>query len=118
MPAPDAIASLQRQFPGKVGQGKEFRDEYAVEIDREIIRAAATYLKNELGFNLLVDISSVDNFGDEPRYEVVYEFSALGGEYHLAHLRVKVRVSEDDATIDSIVPVYQGPTGTSARFST
>ncbi len=68
MPAPDAIASLQKQFPGKVGQVKEFRDEYTVEVDREIIRGAAIFLKG-LGYNYLVDISSVDHFGDEPRYE-------------------------------------------------
>jgi NADH-quinone oxidoreductase subunit C len=108
MPAPDAIASLQKQFPGKVGQGKEFRGDHTIEVDREVIRAAAAYLKNELGFDFLVDISSVDNFGDEPRYEVVYEFCAFGGTHKQCHLRLKARVSEDDATIDSLVPVYQG----------
>ena len=76
MPAHEIIASLQRQFPGKVGQGREFRDEWSVEVDREIIRAVAAYLKNDQGLNFLVDISSVDHFGDEPRYEVVYEFRA------------------------------------------
>jgi NADH-quinone oxidoreductase subunit C len=108
MPSQDAIASLQKHFPGKVGQGKEFRGEHTVDLDREIIRAAAAHLKDNLGYNLLVDISSVDYFGDEPRFEVVYEFCALGGPRDQEHLRVKVKVSEDDPTIDSIVPVYQG----------
>ena len=108
MPAPDAIASLQMRFPGKIGQGSEFRGDHSVEVDREIIRAVAVHLKHELGFNFLVDISSVDNFGDEPRYEVIYEFCGLGGPVDQVHLRVKVRISEDDATIDSLVPVYQG----------
>ena len=107
MPAPDAIASLQKQFPGKVGQAKEFRGDQTIEIDRDIIRAAAAHLK-ELGFNYLVDISSVDHFGDEPRYEIVYEFCALGGSHNQSHLRVKVRVSEDDPSVDSLVLVYQG----------
>jgi NADH-quinone oxidoreductase subunit C len=108
MPATNAITSLQKQFPGKVGQAKEFCGDQTVEIDRDIIRAAAAHLKNDLGFNFLVDISSVDHFGDEPRYEVVYEFCALGGPNNLAHLRVKLKVSEDDPSVDSIVPVYQG----------
>ena len=107
MPAPEAIASLQKQFPGKVGQTKEFRDDYTVEIDRDIIRPAAAYLK-EIGYNLLLDITSVDHFGDEPRYEVVYEFAALGGPNNQEHLRVKVKVSEDENSVDSLVPVYQG----------
>ena len=108
MPATEAIASLQKQFPGKVGLPREFRGDVTIEIDRDIIRAAALHLKNDLGFNFLVDISSVDLFGDEPRYEVVYEFCALGGPHNLDHLRVRLKVSEDDPTVDSIVPVYQG----------
>ncbi len=108
MPAPDAISSLQKQFPGKVGQGKEFRGDFSVEIDRDLIRAAAAYLKNELGYNFLVDISSVDYFGDEPRYEVIYEFCALGGPRDQEHLRLKIKVSEDDPSVDSIISVYQG----------
>jgi|ERR1700677_3139613 len=107
MPAPDAIASLQKAFPGKVGQAKEFRGDYNLELDREIIRDVASHLKS-LGFNLLLDISSVDHFGDEPRFEVVYEFAALGGEHDQAHLRLKTKVSEDDLTIDSLAPVFQG----------
>jgi NADH-quinone oxidoreductase subunit C len=108
MPALEAIASLQKQFPGKVGQAQEFRGDQTIEIDRDIIRAAAAHLKDKLGFNFLVDISSVDHFGDEPRYEVVYEFCALGDQNHPPHLRVKLKVSEDDPSVDSIVSVYQG----------
>jgi NADH-quinone oxidoreductase subunit C len=108
MPAPHVIASLQMRFPGRIGQGKEFREEWTVEVDREIIRAVASHLKEKLGFNMLIDISSVDYFGDEPRYEVVYEFRGLGGPVDGVELRVKIKVSEDDPTVDSLVPVYQG----------
>jgi NADH-quinone oxidoreductase subunit C len=108
MPATDAIALLQKQFPGKVGQAKEFRGDATVEIDREIIRPATTYIKYDLGYNFLMDITSVDYFGDEPRFEVVYEFVALGGARNQEHLRVKIKVSEDDPTLDSIVSVFQG----------
>jgi NADH-quinone oxidoreductase subunit C len=107
MPASDTISLLQKQFPGKVGQGKEFRDEWQVEIDRDLIRTASAYMK-QLGYNMLLDITSVDNFGDEPRYEVIYEFCALGGPRNQEHLRLKIKVSEDDLTVDSIVSVYQG----------
>ena len=78
MPVQDAIASLQKHFPGKVGQAKEFRGEHTIDIDKEIIRGVAGHLK-QLGYNFIVDISSVDHFGSEPRYEMVYEFCAIGG---------------------------------------
>ncbi|HUB66261.1 MAG TPA: NADH-quinone oxidoreductase subunit C [Candidatus Methylacidiphilales bacterium] len=108
MPSQDAISSLQKKFPGKVGKGKEFRGEWSVDVDRDIIRAVAKYLKTELGFNFLVDISSIDYFGEEPRYEVVYEFCGLGGTNNQQHLRIKAKVSEDTPAIDSLVPVFQG----------
>ncbi len=104
----DVIASLQMRFPGKIGQAKEFRGEQTVEVDRDMIRSVASHLKNDVGLNFLVDISSVDHFGDEPRYEVIYEFRSLSNLNYLVNLRVKVRVSEDDPTVDSLVPVYQG----------
>jgi NADH-quinone oxidoreductase subunit C len=108
MPATDAISSLQKQFPGKVGQAKEFREDQTIEVDREIIRSVAAHLKSELGFVMLLDISSVDHFGDEPRYEVVYEFSTLFEPSPQTHLRVKLKISEDDPSVDSLVPVFQG----------
>jgi NADH-quinone oxidoreductase subunit C len=108
MSTPSIIASLQRQFPGKVGQGREFRDEWSVEVDREIIREVAAFLKNDQGLNFLVDISSVDHYGEEPRYQVVYELRRLSEGTDEVELRVKTRVSEDDATIDSIITVFQG----------
>ena len=107
MPVQDAIASLQKAFPGKVGQPKEFRGDHTVDVDKDVIRNVAAHLK-EMGLNFIVDISSVDHFGSEPRYEMVYEFCAIGGEHDESHLRVKTKVSEDDPTVDSIVPVYQG----------
>jgi len=108
MPAHEIIAALQRQFPGQVGQGRESRDEWSVDVDREIVRDAAAFLKNDHGLNFLVDISSVDHFGEEPRYEVVYEFRRLSEGTDEVELRVKTKVSEDDATVDSIIPVFQG----------
>jgi NADH-quinone oxidoreductase subunit C len=107
MPVQDAIASLQKTFPGKVGQAREFRGDNTVDVDKEIVRSVASHLKG-LGYNYIVDISSVDHFGSEPRYEMVYEFCAIGGPDDQAHLRVKTKVSEDDPTVDSIVSVFQG----------
>ena len=53
MAAPDLIAALQRQFSGKIGQGREFRREHLVEVDSEIIRAVADFLKNDFTMNFL-----------------------------------------------------------------
>lgn len=57
------------------------------------IHDAASFCKSELGFDYLTDITSVDNFGDEPRFELVYELYSMADN---VHLRLKTTVSEDD----------------------
>jgi NADH-quinone oxidoreductase subunit C len=67
------------------------------------IREVAKFCKEELSFDYLLDISSVDNFGEEPRFEVVYELYSIT----LAiHLRLKLRVAEDAATVDTVSDIW------------
>jgi NADH-quinone oxidoreductase subunit C len=52
---------------------------------------------------MLLDLSGVDNFGEEPRFEVVYElYQFERGEY----LRIKVKVSEDDLQVPTVSDVW------------
>lgn len=65
-------------------------------------------LKEVLGFKLFVSIDAVDRLllpENEPRFEVVYFLYSL--ERH-EHVRLKVRVTEDDCEIPTIAKVYQG----------
>jgi NADH-quinone oxidoreductase subunit C len=50
------------------------------------------YCRDELAFDYLVDVSSLDYLGKEPRFEMVYELYGYG---HLQHLRVRAAVAED-----------------------
>src|SRR6476661_5179153 len=86
----EAASSLQSQF--QVVARVNFRGEVTLELTLGQIEAACTFAKEQLGFNFLSDLSSVDNFGDEPRFEVVYELYSLDANIHL---RLKARVSED-----------------------
>lgn len=100
---PPAAAGLQDAVP-EIGAAVEFRGETTASLPKERLPAAAAWLK-EHGFSLLLDISGVDHYGEEPRFEVVYEF------YHLeegAHLRLKARVSEDDLSVPTLSRLYPG----------
>jgi NADH-quinone oxidoreductase subunit C len=98
---PDAVKTLEARF--KILQKVEFRGEMTLTIERAELGAFARFSKDELGFIYLLDISSVDHFGQEPRFEVVYElYQFARGE----HLRVKLRVSEDDLTMPSVTSVW------------
>jgi NADH-quinone oxidoreductase subunit C len=57
----------------------------------------------ELGYVLLLDISSLDHFGEEPRFEMVYELATLDDS---KHLRVKARVAED-VEVPSVVDIWK-----------
>src|SRR5205807_10443624 len=55
----------------------EFRGETTFSIQPEDLREVAKFCRDDLSFDYLIDISSVDNFGDEPRFEVVYELYSM-----------------------------------------
>ena len=57
----------------------------------------------ELGYELLLDISSVDHMGETPRFEMVYELATLDDS---KHVRVKVRVAED-VEVPSAVSIWK-----------
>jgi len=57
----------------------------------------------ELGYELLLDISSVDHMGETPRFEMVYELATLDDS---KHVRVKARVAED-VEVPSAVSIWK-----------
>jgi len=98
----DAIAAIEAKFT--VLARTEFRGETSLTVERDRIAEVAALAK-ELGFDTLVDLSSVDHFGQEPRFEVVYELYSLSDNHHL---RLKIAVSEDDLEVPSVIGVWRG----------
>jgi len=97
-----AIKTLESRF--RIARAPEFRGETTLLIERGEIAQIAACCKQELGFAYLIDISSVDNFGEEPRFELVYElYQFERGE----HLRLKFRVSEDDLEVPTVSHVWR-----------
>ncbi len=103
MTGSELLSTLGTLLGAKIQEKLEFRGETTFVIAREDIREVATFCRDELSFDYLLDISSVDNFGDEPRFEVIYELYSMA---MAAHVRLKLRVSEDDPTVDSVTGVW------------
>ena len=96
-----AVAAIEGKF--KVAKKTEFRGETTLLVERGDIHGLCRLAKEELGFTYLVDVSGVDHFGEEPRFEVVYElYQFERGEY----LRLKIRVSEDDLTVATVSDLW------------
>jgi NADH-quinone oxidoreductase subunit C len=103
MTGTELLAALGQLLGPKIKQKTEFRGETTLLIDRADLHEVAKFCREECAFDYLIDISSVDNFGDEPRFEVVYELYSMA---LAVHLRLKVRVSEDDDSVDSLSDLW------------
>jgi NADH-quinone oxidoreductase subunit C len=101
----ESAENLMRRFEGLFSGPVEFRGELSLELlDAERIEEVCRICKAELGFDYLVDISSVDEFGEDPRFVVVYELYGYG---HRAYLRLRTRVSEERSELPSVTGVWK-----------
>lgn len=103
MTASDATAKIAEKFPRTIGGEKEFRGEKSLGIAAAALRDVCLFARDGLGFDYLVDISSVDHFGDEPRFEVVYELYSMRDG---VHLRLKITVSEDECVAPTVSDIW------------
>jgi NADH-quinone oxidoreductase subunit C len=89
-------------------QGAKFdRSELSIYVERTALRDSCTALKADpaLHYDALSDVTCVDWFPSEPRFEVVYHlFSTVTKK----RVRLKVRVSGEDAAVDSLTPLWPG----------
>lgn len=77
----------------------DFRGELTLNVTLEALPKALAICKEKLDYEMLLDISSLDHFGEDPRFEVVYELATLDDS---RHLRLKAKVSEDEAVPTAI----------------
>ena len=105
MTALELASKLREQFPDVISAPLEFRGEITVQVaDSQKIHEVCAFAKKQLGFDYLVDISSVDQYGEDPRFDVVYE---LYGLEHHCHLRLKTKVSEENALLPTVCTVWR-----------
>ncbi len=105
MTALELARKLKAQFDDLLSDPSEFRGEITLKVlDSERISDLCAFAKKELGFDYLVDISSVDNYGDDPRWTVVYELYGYG---HRCHLRLKTDVSEEKSELPTVTGVWK-----------
>src|SRR5947209_2350936 len=96
---------IKAKFGDLISEPAEFRGEITLKaLDAERIAEICALAKSELGFDYLVDISSIDNYGDEARFTIVYH---LYGYAHRSYLRLKTDVSEEKAELPTVTEVWR-----------
>ena len=105
MTASDLAAKFIERFGDAFSPAVTFRDEITLTLkDEERIEEICSFARKELGFDYLVDLSGVDNYGDDPRFSVVYELYGYG---HRQHLRLKIHVSEEKCEVPTVSRVWR-----------
>ena len=106
MPTPlDLALKLTAKFEGLFEPPVEFREEITLKLtDAGRIAEVCAVAKKDLGFDYLVDISSVDNYGDDPRFTIVYELYSYADR---VRLRLKTDVSEEKSELPTVTTVWK-----------
>jgi NADH-quinone oxidoreductase subunit C len=81
----------------------EARDMTVLNLAADRLTQVVSALKSEFGFDMLLDVTAVDWPGHAQRFEVVWHFYST---QYFTRVRLKTRVTEQDPTVDSLVPLY------------
>jgi NADH-quinone oxidoreductase subunit C len=100
-----AIARLQSWNAGSVEAAKFDRDEMTIYVERSSIREACALLRDDpqCAFNFLSDVTCVDWYPSEPRFEVVYHLFSIPRK---DRVRLKVKLNGDSPVIESVTSVW------------
>jgi NADH-quinone oxidoreductase subunit C len=101
----ESANKIKAKFGDLISEPTEFRGEITLKLaDAEKIFDVCQYAKRSLGFDYLVDICSVDNYGEDPRWTVIYH---LRGVANGQDLRIKTDVSEEKSELPSVLPIWR-----------
>jgi len=101
----ESAQKIKAKFGDLISEPVEFRGEITVKLaDSEKIAVVCDFAKTELDFNYLVDISSLDNYGEDPRWTVVYHLRNI---VNGIEIRVESDVTEEKSELPSVLPVWR-----------
>jgi NADH-quinone oxidoreductase subunit D len=124
----DGVGRIRQQFSEAVLDVLEFRGETTVTITREALPEVARFLRDQLHFEELTDVTVLDwlihaqaapvryaetlqggldrdEILPRPRFDVLYLFLSMSNK---VRLRLRVQVGEFDANVPTLTEVYAG----------
>ncbi|MBB5352597.1 NADH-quinone oxidoreductase subunit C [Haloferula luteola] len=82
----------------------DFRGEHTIEVKLGVLAEVMAFCRKEAGYEMLLDVASLDHFGEHPRFEMVYELAPVDDS---KHLRVRAKVAEEEE-VPSVVALWAG----------
>src|SRR5438270_7150882 len=98
------VARIRAWRPEAISELISFRGELTLIVPREHLRPLAEFLAGEsdLAFTYLSDVTGVDRFPIEPRFELNYHLLSISRR---DSLRLRVRLPGEFPVIETVVPV-------------
>lgn len=98
MSAADDVKKLRDTFGERISATVSFRGEETLVVQLDSLHDVLGACRNTHGYEMVLDVSSVDHFGDEPRFEIVYEIATVDDS---KRLRVKAKVAEGESVVSA-----------------
>ncbi len=98
------IEKIKKDFGDDILEIKEFRGELTIVIRPDKNIEFLSYLRTEFSIDFLVDVTAVDWYPKNPRFEVVYSLYSLNSK---ERLRVKVPIN-DGESLRSVTQLWKG----------
>lgn len=102
-----AISRLLAWKPQIVEGVKFDRDEMSIIVEQSVIREACALLKEDsvCPFNVFSDLTCVDWYPAEPRFELVYHLLSISNK---ERVRLKVKLNSSSPAVESITSIWPG----------
>jgi NADH-quinone oxidoreductase subunit C len=98
----ETSAALVDRFSDSIIEQSSFRDEHTTAVRPDRVLDVLRFLRDELAFNHLSDVTAVDWLDRKPRFDVVYQLFSFGNR---VWYRLKTRV-DDNEPVPSAVPLW------------
>lgn len=96
--------ALRDQFGAGVQDIVQFRGEWTALLSRDVMRDAALFCRDRLGYNFSSDVSCTDWLHRNPRFDVVYHIAIVPDT---VRFRLKVQTN-DGEPVPSLISVWPG----------
>jgi len=102
-----AVARLLAWHPQAIESVKYDREELTIYVQVSSLRDACAMLRDDpvCKFNLLSDVTCVDWYPAEPRFEVVYNLFSIPRK---ERVRLKVKLDSSSPVVESVTSVWPG----------
>ena len=101
------VEQLRKWDAKAISQVIEFHGQTTLVVPRDLLRGIALECRDNpaLNFNLLSDITCLDRFPFEPRFELNYQLISIP---RTARISLRTSVSAQHPVVDSLMPVWPG----------